>query len=62
MSKRLETVGGGFRSWTRAGLKSATRAELKDYLEARGSAVYADEKVGELRAAALEDFDGEKGV
>ena len=58
--KRLETVGGAFRTWKRSELAGGTRAVLKDYLEARGSAVYADEALEDLRTAALEDFDGEK--
>lgn len=59
VSKRLETVGGAFRTWERSALVVADRAALTDYLEARGFAVYASESTALLQEAALEDFDGE---
>lgn len=60
MSKRLETVGGAFRTWERSDLESGDRAALKAYLEARGFAVYREETTTLLRETALADFDGEK--
>ena len=55
----LETVTGNFIEVTRRDLERATRQELIDYLEARGSACYDYESTGLLRAAALDDWDGE---
>lgn len=60
-SKRLETIG-GFRTFERSELVSGSRAVIRAYLEARGFAVYSDEKLSDLRASALEDFDSEKGT
>jgi len=57
----LETITGNFFKVSRRDLERATRAELVDYLEARGSACYDDESTGLLRAAALDDWDSEYG-
>ncbi len=57
--KHLETYKGAFVLYARRDLERATRAELIEYLESRGSACYDDESTGLLREAALEDFDGE---
>lgn len=59
-TKRLETVSGAFCTWERSALEQGSRADLRGYLEARGFAVYAGEKTRDLRACALEDFDGEE--
>lgn len=58
-SKRLETVSGAFVTFRRWHLVAGSRATVKRYLEARGGAVYSDEKLKDLRAAALADYDGE---
>lgn len=60
--KRLETQSGVFRTWKRLDLATGNRATLRDYLEARGFAVYASEDTKLLRQAALSDFDGEKSA
>ena len=57
--KYLETITGNFAAVSRRDLERASRAELVDYLEARGSACYDDESTELLRAAALDDWDGE---
>ncbi len=57
--KYLETHRGDFVSYSRRDLELATRAELVEYLESRGSACYDDETTELLRAAALDDWDGE---
>ena len=57
--KYLETITGNFAEVSRRDLERASRAELVDYLEARGSACYDDESTELLRAAALDDWDGE---
>ena len=57
--KYLETITGNFTEVSRRALERASRSELVDYLEARGSACYDDESTELLRAAALEDFDSE---
>ena len=57
--KFLETVTGNFFEVSRRDLERASRSELVDYLEARGSACYDDESTELLRAAALDDWDGE---
>ena len=57
--KKLEMVGGAFRTWERSDISGGDRATLKDYLEARGFAVYRDESTELLRETALADFDGE---
>ncbi len=57
--KYLETITGNFVEVSRRDLERATRSELIDFLEARGSACYDDESTELLRAAALDDWDGE---
>ena len=57
--KQLETITGNFVEVSRRDLERASRSELVDYLEARGSACYDDESTELLRAAALDDWDGE---
>ena len=57
--KHLETITGNFVEVSRRDLERASRSELVDYLEARGSACYDDESTELLRAAALDDWDGE---
>ena len=57
--KNLETITGNFVEVSRRDLERASRNELIDYLEARGSACYDDESTELLRAAALDDWDGE---
>ena len=56
--KYLETITGNFVEVSRRDLERASRSELVDYLEARGSACYAYESTELLRAAALDDWDG----
>ena len=57
--KYLETYRGDFVLCSRRDLERATRAELVEYLESRGSACYDDESTELLREAALDDWDGE---
>ena len=57
--KHLETYTGCFISISRRDLERANRQELVEYLESRGSACYDDESTELLRAAALDDWDGE---
>lgn len=57
--KNLETITGNFVEVSRRDLERASRNELIDYLEARGSACYDNESTELLRAAALDDWDGE---
>ena len=57
--KYLETITGNFVEVSRRDLERASRSELIDFLEARGSACYDDESTELLRAAALDDWDGE---
>ncbi len=57
--KYLETITGNFVEISRRDLERASRSELVDYLEARGSACYDSESTELLRAAALDDWDGE---
>ncbi len=59
MRRYLETYNGDFLAVSRRDLERATRAELVDYLEARGSACYDSESTELLREAALEDWDCE---
>ena len=59
MKRYLETYSGDFLAVSRRDLERATRAELVDYLEARGSACYDCEPTELLRAAALDDWDSE---
>ena len=61
MKRYLETYNGDFVGVSRRDLERATRTELVDYLEARGSACYDDESTELLRGAALDDWDGEYG-
>ena len=61
MKRYLETYNGDFLAVSRRDLERATRAELVDYLEARGSACYDSESTELLREAALDDWDGEYG-
>ncbi len=58
--KYLETITGNCIEVSRRDLERASRSELVDYLEARGSACYDDESTELLRACALDDWDGEK--
>tara|TARA_B100000282_G_C31725565_1_gene488233 strand:- start:1784 stop:2005 length:222 start_codon:yes stop_codon:yes gene_type:complete len=57
--KYFETITGNFIEVSRRDLERASRSELVDYLESRGSACYDNESTELLREAALEDFDGE---
>ena len=57
--KYLETITGNYVEVSRRDLERASRSELVDYLEARGSACYDNESTDLLRAAALDDWDGE---
>ena len=57
--KYLETITGNLLEVSRRDLERASRSELVDYLEARGSACYDDESTELLRVAALDDWDGE---
>ena len=59
MTQNLETHSGIFIAISRRDLERATRSELVDYLEARGSACYDDESTELLREAALDDWDCE---
>ena len=59
MKKYLERYNGDFIGVSRRDLERASRSELVDYLESRGSACYDNEPTELLREAALEDFDGE---
>ncbi len=59
MKRYLETYNGDFIGISRRDLERANRSELVEYLEARGSACYDDESTELLRAAALDDWDGE---
>ena len=61
MKRYLETYSGDFLAVSRRDLERATRAELIDYLEARGSACYDCEPTELLREAALDDWDSEYG-
>ena len=58
--KYLETITGNFAEVSRRDLERATRTELVEYLEARGAACYDHESTELLRAAALDDWDGEQ--
>ena len=51
---------GSFISISRRDLERASRQELVEYLESRGSACYDDESTEELRECALQDWDCEK--
>lgn len=58
----LETLTGEYVNFERRFLETATRTELVQFLELRGSACYDDESTELLRAAALDDYDGECNV
>lgn len=58
--KYLETYRATFMEVSRRDLERATRTELVEYLEARGAACYDHESTELLRAAALDDWDGEQ--
>ena len=49
----------GFRTVTREFIERMSRAELEEWLEFRGMAVYDDEPTSLLRDCALDDFDSE---
>ena len=53
----LETITGNYIEVSRRDLERASRRELVEYLEARGSACYDDEPTELLRAASLDDWD-----
>lgn len=55
----LETYKGGYLEVSRVFLQRASRAELVEFLEDRGSACYDDEATELLRACALDDYDTE---
>ena len=57
--KHLETITGNFVEVSRRDLERASRSELVDYLEARGSACYDDESTELLRDCAIQDWDDE---
>ena len=57
MYQFLETITGNCIEVSRRDLERASRSELVDYLEARGSACYDDESTELLREAALDDWD-----
>ncbi len=59
MTRYFETYSGDFIRINRRDLERATRSELIEYLESRGSACYDYESTELLRAAALDDWDGE---
>ncbi len=58
----LETLTGEYVNFERRFLETATRTELVQFLELRGSACYDDESTELLRAAALDEYDGECNV
>ena len=58
--KRFENAQGHYFTQKRADLVTASRSELKAYLEARGTAVFAEESTELLRECALQDYDGER--
>ena len=55
----FEGMSCGFRAVTREFIERMTRAELEEWLEFRGFAVYDDESTTLLRDCALDDFDNE---
>jgi len=55
----LETHTGDYINVDRRFLEKASRSELVEFLELRGSACYDNETTELLRAAALDDFDAE---
>ena len=55
----FEGMSCGFRTMTREFIERMTRAELEEWLEFRGMAVYDDESTSLLRDCAIEDFENE---
>jgi len=55
----FEGLNCGFRTMTREYIDRMSRAELEEWLEFRGFAVYDDESTSLLRDVALDDFDSE---
>jgi hypothetical protein len=55
----LETHRGDYLEVSRKYLETASRSELVQFLELRGSACYEDESTTLLREAALDDYDAE---
>ena len=55
----FEGLNCGYRVCTREFLERMSRAELEEWLEFRGFAVYDDETTALLRDCALDDFDCE---
>jgi len=55
----LETYRGDYLEVTRKYLETATRVDLVEFLELRGSACYDEESTTLLREAALDDYDTE---
>ena len=55
----FEGMSCGFRTMTREFIERMTRAELEEWLEFRGMAVYDDEPTSLLRDCAIEDFENE---
>ena len=55
----FEGLNCGFRTMTREFIERMTRAELEEWLEFRGFAVYDDEASSLLREMALDDYDTE---
>jgi hypothetical protein len=55
----LETHTGEYVNIDRRYLEDASRSELVQFLELRGSACYDDESTTLLREAALDDYDRE---
>jgi hypothetical protein len=55
----LETHTGEYVNIDRRYLEDASRSELVQFLELRGSACYDDESTTLLREAALDDYDTE---
>ena len=56
----LETVSGAFIEVSQHYIESASRHQLVEYLEMRGSACFDDESTEDLREAALSDFEDEQ--
>ncbi len=55
----METCNGDFLAMDEQTLETMRRAELVEYLEARGIACYDDENTELLRETAIEDFRNE---
>ena len=56
----LETMYGTYFYRCRKNILNMDRADLQEYLELRGFAVYDDESTELLRATALKDYDNEE--